>query len=39
MKIMLLFLFMCLNIWISKVEGEVEIKVICLNTHAIFVHL
>jgi len=39
MKIMLLILFVCLNILISKVEGGVEIKLVYSNTHTIFVHL
>ncbi len=31
--------FMCFNIWIFYMEDGIEIKLVCSNTHVIFVHL
>ncbi len=30
---------MCLNIWTFEVEGGVEIKLVCSNTHVVYVIL
>jgi hypothetical protein len=39
MKIMLWFCLCVYNIWIFEMEDGIEIKLVCSNTHVIFVHL